>query len=464
MTSAIPGAAAPPHRNLSSSFTKHCYGGYVGGGCTSIGSFSDGSYGLMSRLEEGYGCSSEAEESTPPPPPSGPAPCLLTLGSSSDPVLVSRQIFMAEQQPDESIRTDQSTVNQAAGSSNSLKDAPRDQDDRGDDDHDQGWLRLSIGGLTAATPRNDSDDHDDTDNKQQQQQQQGEEDEDDGRPQPQVLSLGHLRSSPGGRGGMVELDLLPPAGSSMSTASTSPQQLRSYIAPFNSMFHIGGPAEFRAPPPPPPPRPPLTANYLINTPSPLFLQHPGRGGTISLTSSSSPPHQEITNWPANSRVVSSTTLHTCSSSSPSLVVQPPGPYFPRPFHLHAGIGAATARPAGIDFRVVDPPRRPHSGIWFMLQAQQNQAKEPFLPQISKSFLRIKDGGMTIRLVIKYLVNKLKLESESEVEIRCRGQQVLPFLTLQHVRDSIWSPSDVVTLLPDSSPTDHLMVLHYGRSA
>ncbi|XP_071929636.1 protein LAX PANICLE 2-like [Coffea arabica] len=100
----------------------------------------------------------------------------------------------------------------------------------------------------------------------------------------------------------------------------------------------------------------------------------------------------------------------------------------------------------------------------MLQAQQNQAKEPFLPQISKSFLRIKDGGMTIRLVIKYLVNKLKLESESEVEIRCRGQQVLPFLTLQHVRDSIWSPSDVVTLLPDSSPTDHLMVLHYGRSA
>ncbi|KAL5082753.1 hypothetical protein RYX36_011174, partial [Vicia faba] len=41
-------------------------------------------------------------------------------------------------------------------------------------------------------------------------------------------------------------------------------------------------------------------------------------------------------------------------------------------------------------------------------------KEPFLPQIPKNYLRIKDGRMTVRLLMKYLVNKLKLENESEI--------------------------------------------------
>uniref|UniRef100_A0A803QY50 Uncharacterized protein n=1 Tax=Cannabis sativa TaxID=3483 RepID=A0A803QY50_CANSA len=53
----------------------------------------------------------------------------------------------------------------------------------------------------------------------------------------------------------------------------------------------------------------------------------------------------------------------------------------------------------------------------------------------------------------------------QIEIRCRGQQVLPMLTLQQVRDNIWGPT-VTTLLPDSSSsstTDHLMVLHYART-
>ncbi|THG13171.1 hypothetical protein TEA_028722 [Camellia sinensis var. sinensis] len=57
--------------------------------------------------------------------------------------------------------------------------------------------------------------------------------------------------------------------------------------------------------------------------------------------------------------------------------------------------------------------------------------------------------------------------QKQIEITCRGQELLPFLTLQHVRDSIWrSPRDAVTLLADSSSstTDHVMVLHYARSA
>ncbi|KAJ8432278.1 hypothetical protein Cgig2_028540 [Carnegiea gigantea] len=73
-------------------------------------------------------------------------------------------------------------------------------------------------------------------------------------------------------------------------------------------------------------------------------------------------------------------------------------------------------PAGptTDFRIIHPPpRRPHCGLWFMLQASQHQGREPFLPQLSKSFLRIRDGRMTVRLVMKYVAKKLGLDAESE---------------------------------------------------
>ncbi|KAK8657316.1 hypothetical protein V6N13_035562 [Hibiscus sabdariffa] len=85
------------------------------------------------------------------------------------------------------------------------------------------------------------------------------------------------------------------------------------------------------------------------------------------------------------------------------------PYFGRPFLVQS---TDVAGPSS-EVRIIDPPRRPHSGIWFMLQASRNQSKEPFLPQIPKSYLRIKDGKMTVRLIMKYLANKLRLDSESE---------------------------------------------------
>ncbi|KAL2959353.1 hypothetical protein AAZX31_18G262900 [Glycine max] len=208
-------------------------------------------------------------------------------------------------------------------------------------------------------------------------------------------------------------------------------------------------------------------------------------------------HQEMMNWafgpllpqysmpimPSSSSFTplpipsSSSSSQTCYSS---LRPHPLGSYFPTvPFHHHfpsssssgfdqydVAAGPGPSSDNNVTVRVVDPPRRPHSGIWFMLQASPNQAREPFLPQIPKNYLRIKDGRMTVRLLLKYLVSKLRLESESEIEITCRGQQLLPFLTLQHVRDNIWSPRDTTTrpLLSDSSTTtDHVMVLHYGRT-
>ncbi|KAL2329687.1 hypothetical protein Fmac_017268 [Flemingia macrophylla] len=230
--------------------------------------------------------------------------------------------------------------------------------------------------------------------------------------------------------------------------------------------------------------------------SSLLLEHQTTSCSSMSVSMASGPitstfgHQEMMNWafgpllPPNSMPImpsSSFTLppppHPPSSSSSSQScyssMRPPlGSYFPTPFSHHfpcssSGFDQYDVAGAGpssdVTVRVVDPPRRPHSGIWFMLQASQNQAKEPFLPQIPKNYLRIKDGRMTVRLLLKYLVSKLRLESESEIEITCRGQQLLPFLTLQHVRDNIWTQRDTTRpLLSDSSTTDHVMVLHYGR--
>ncbi|CAL9181835.1 unnamed protein product [Musa acuminata subsp. burmannicoides] len=116
-----------------------------------------------------------------------------------------------------------------------------------------------------------------------------------------------------------------------------------------------------------------------------------------------------------------------------------------------------------EMRVVSLPRRKQTGVWFVLQAAHDQVKEPFLPQIPKSYLRIKDGRMTIRLLMKYLANKLVLEDESQVVITCRGQQLPPYMTLMYVRDNIWCSPEAVELNSDSSSSKYIMNLLYGRS-
>lgn len=130
-------------------------------------------------------------------------------------------------------------------------------------------------------------------------------------------------------------------------------------------------------------------------------------------------------------------------------------------------GSPAASSSGFDtIRVVLPPpaATEAAGVWFVLHAAPHQGREPFLPQIPRSYLRIKDRRVTVRLLIKYLVNKLGLEDESEVEITCRGRLLLPLMTLQHVRDSIWCLRDAVSpsVAPDVSTANHIMVLQYGR--
>nr|KYP64846.1 hypothetical protein KK1_019457 [Cajanus cajan] len=339
--------------------------------------------------------------------------------------------MMAE--PEESSRHNTTTNEEAeaeAGGSTSKEEEEKgaNLNNNNSNNNNNNWLQLSIG-LTS-TKQQDRD-----------------------RTDPTTTTTGS---------GLVELDLLP------SRRST---EIPAAVFPVVASGRGGGGSSF-------------------GVSSSLFFEHQTTScSSMSMSTASGPisstfGHQEM-NWafgplfPHNSMPImpsSSFTLPPPSSSSSSSQscyssLRPPlGSYFPTPFHpfpSSSGFDQYDVAGAGpssdVTVRVVDPPRRPHSGIWFMLQASQNQAKEPFLPQIPKNYLRIKDGRMTVRLLLKYLVSKLRLESESEIEITCRGQQLLPFLTLQHVRDNIWTPRDTTRpLLSDSSTTDHVMVLHYGR--
>lgn len=266
MTSMVPAA-----QTLSKEQHSHLSEDYAGcGGANYIEDF-----GLMSRTVEGYAYLYSTES------------CL-----GSDPVVGDQN--MAE---DES-RTN-SSLNEAGTSSKDLIQQ--------DQERDEGWLKLSIGGHVACSNNSKHD---------------------------------HQAANPTARRGsrLIELDLLPAGGS-------SPQQAR----PLAPIFHV---PEFRAP---------RATSFSTS----LFFQHPGS------STSNFPHHQEI-NWaafrPIRHNMIGSI-ASSSTSSSPSLM--PFGSYFAQspPLQLQSKMDAAGP---SLDFRIIDRPRRPYSGIWFMLRASQNQ--------------------------------------------------------------------------------------------
>ncbi|CAL5193710.1 unnamed protein product [Lathyrus oleraceus] len=105
-------------------------------------------------------------------------------------------------------------------------------------------------------------------------------------------------------------------------------------------------------------------------------------------------------------------------------------------------------------------------IWFSLVASENQEGDAPLPQIPASYLRIKDGSVPVSFIQKYLMKKLDLTSETEIEIKCMGQPVLPTLKLHSLvelwLDSAASASDRIPAIIGSSAKDFVMVLAYAR--
>ncbi|KAF3961376.1 hypothetical protein ACB098_10G181700 [Castanea mollissima] len=104
-------------------------------------------------------------------------------------------------------------------------------------------------------------------------------------------------------------------------------------------------------------------------------------------------------------------------------------------------------------------------VWFSLVASEDQEGNAPLPQIPACYLRIKDGNMPVSFIQKYLMRKLNLTSEAEVEIKCMGQPVVPTLQLYNLVD-LWlqtaSRSERVPASIGSSAKDFVMVLAYAR--
>ncbi|KAK1373981.1 E3 ubiquitin protein ligase DRIP2 [Heracleum sosnowskyi] len=104
-------------------------------------------------------------------------------------------------------------------------------------------------------------------------------------------------------------------------------------------------------------------------------------------------------------------------------------------------------------------------IWCSLVASEDQEGYEPLPQISASFLRIKDGTLPVSFLQKYLKKKLELPSEDEVEIICMGQPVVCTLQL-HSLAELWlqtvSTSERISVTIGSSAKEFVMVLGYAR--
>ncbi|CAA6667264.1 unnamed protein product [Spirodela intermedia] len=107
-----------------------------------------------------------------------------------------------------------------------------------------------------------------------------------------------------------------------------------------------------------------------------------------------------------------------------------------------------------------------SPIWFSLTPARDQEEDARLPQISASYVRIKDCNLPVLFIQKYLAKKLDLASETEVEITCRGQPVSPALAMWELA-GLWlqaGPSQRAPASIGTSAEDFVMALGYARRA
>ncbi|KAK8952626.1 E3 ubiquitin protein ligase DRIP2 [Platanthera guangdongensis] len=103
-------------------------------------------------------------------------------------------------------------------------------------------------------------------------------------------------------------------------------------------------------------------------------------------------------------------------------------------------------------------------VWLSLLSSSQQKGDLPLPQISAPYLRIKEGNVPVSSLQKYLVKKLNLANEDEIEIACRGQLVNPTLSLHDLIEQ-WlhhGPSQRVQTSVGTSAKDFIMVLTYMR--
>ncbi|KAL6210640.1 hypothetical protein ACLB2K_015872 [Fragaria x ananassa] len=152
-------------------------------------------------------------------------------------------------------------------------------------------------------------------------------------------------------------------------------------------------------------------------------------------------------------------------------IHPPSPETNKPKKLRRvrqkreASGEPSVTPQAVLDAASGKPERRVGPIWFSLVASEEQEGEECLPQIPTNYLRIKDGSVPVSFMQKYLMRKLDLTSETEVEIKCMGQPVSPSLEMYNLVD-LWlqtaSPTQRIPASIGSSAKDFVMVLGYSR--
>ncbi|KAK2647169.1 hypothetical protein Ddye_022364 [Dipteronia dyeriana] len=143
----------------------------------------------------------------------------------------------------------------------------------------------------------------------------------------------------------------------------------------------------------------------------------------------------------------------------------PGRYQTRHRKTAASEGLSVPAQAVVDTNSKRDERS--SPIWFSLIASKNQPGDAPLPQIPSSYLRIKDSSLPVSFIKKYIVKKLNLISETEVEISLWGEPLLPTMPLHTIAS--WyaqtTPSkERIQTTVGSSARDLVMILRYSRKA
>ncbi|KAI3931593.1 hypothetical protein MKW92_011195, partial [Papaver armeniacum] len=100
-------------------------------------------------------------------------------------------------------------------------------------------------------------------------------------------------------------------------------------------------------------------------------------------------------------------------------------------------------------------------VWFTLHACENKRGESY-PQIPKPYIKINDGNMPVSSVHKYLVQKLNLIHESEVEVMCCGQLLDPIATLNSITQMWVKNTNGNIRIKSSEAQNFIMVLTYRK--
>ncbi|EMS48139.1 hypothetical protein TRIUR3_21923 [Triticum urartu] len=123
-------------------------------------------------------------------------------------------------------------------------------------------------------------------------------------------------------------------------------------------------------------------------------------------------------------MVPTTRNHLAQHHEPSGKNSKPPPSYYSGYYIASQLEAASAAAHGVDALKLQPSRLPRR---LAMAGDDNdnaeeeaaagtRVREPILPQIPKSYLRIRDTSMKVEVVLKYLAEKLGLSQSHQIGI------------------------------------------------